>query len=127
MFQACVPIFFQELQTSLDRKDEKVTKELIKGLANSLRTLGRYNSNDRQFLSADQINALGPFIKGSLELVQEMKNAHQTLLSQTKGQLDLDEEDMEKIKEELAKLGKLATQTMELSGQLVEIFKDQAY
>ena len=69
MFQACVPIFFQELTTSLSRKDEKVTKVLIKGLANSLRTLSRYNSSDRQFLSVDQINALGPFIKGSLELV----------------------------------------------------------
>lgn len=99
---------------------------MIKGLADGLRNLSRYNSTDRQFLTADQINKLGPFIKGSLELVQEMKGAHQEVLSKTKAQLDLDEEDMEKIKEDLAKIGKLANQTMELTGQLVEIFKDQA-
>jgi hypothetical protein len=55
-----------------------------------------------------------------------MKQAHKVLIETTKSTYDIDEEDMDKIKEELAKLGKVGTQSMELTGQLVEIFKDQA-
>lgn len=34
---------------------------------------------------------------------------------------------MEKIKDEMAQVGRVAMQAMELSGQLVEKFKDQAF
>lgn len=48
------------------------------------------------------------------------------MLSQTKKNYELDEEDVERIKEDLAKMTSVTTQVMELTGQLVEIFKDQA-
>ena len=48
------------------------------------------------------------------------------ILQASKANLEIDEEDMETIKEEFAKIGRLGSQTMELTGQLVEIFKDQA-
>jgi len=35
----------------------------------------------------------------------------------------MDEEDMEQIKQDLAKVSGVASQIMELTGQLVEIFK----
>lgn len=40
---------------------------------------------------------------------------------------EIDEEDMERIKKDLAKVGKVACQVMELTGQLVDIFKDRAF
>ena len=48
------------------------------------------------------------------------------MIQATKGSLDLDEEDLENIKYEMAKVGRVASQIMELSGQLVEKFKDAA-
>ena len=36
----------------------------------------------------------------------------------------MDEEDLEKIKDEMAQIGRVASQVMELTGQLVEKFKD---
>jgi hypothetical protein len=38
----------------------------------------------------------------------------------------MDEEDVERIKEDLAKMTSVTTQVMELTGQLVEIFKKDA-
>ena len=55
-----------------------------------------------------------------------VKSATKIVLSQKKKNFDLDEEDMEQIKEDLAKMTSVTTQVMELTGQLVEIFKDQA-
>jgi hypothetical protein len=109
IFQDSVPIFFQQLEKSLTRKDEKVTKVLIKGLANCLRTLNRTNDQVRNFLTADQISSLGPYIKSTLDLVKELKNAHNVILQATKGKQDIDEEDMEKIKDEFAKIGRLGS------------------
>jgi glycerol-3-phosphate O-acyltransferase len=40
---------------------------------------------------------------------------------------EIDEEDIEKVKEDLAKVSKVASEVMELTGQLVEIFKNRAY
>lgn len=48
------------------------------------------------------------------------------MIQQTKTNYDIDEEDMENIKDEMAKVGRVASQIMELSGQLVEKFKDAA-
>jgi len=49
------------------------------------------------------------------------------VISSSKATFDIDEEDMEKIKEEMSKVGRVASQVMELTGQLVEKFKDQAF
>ena len=49
------------------------------------------------------------------------------VISSSKATFDIDEEDMDKIKEEMSKVGRVASQVMELTGQLVEKFKDQAF
>lgn len=60
------------------------------------------------------------------DLVASVKSATQIVLSQTKKNYDMDEMDLERIKEDLAKMTSVTSQVMELTGQLVEIFKDQA-
>jgi len=82
---------------------------MIKGLANCLRALNRTNETNREFMTAEQINALGPYIKSTLDLVKELKEAHKVVLQTTKGQLDIDEEDIEVMKEEIAKIGRLGS------------------
>ena len=99
---------------------------MIKSLANNIRALGRENETCRQFLTVEHINALSPLIKKTLDLVTSLKNAHKQIIQQTKANFDIDEEDIEKIKEEMAQVGRVASQVMELTGQLVEKFKDQA-
>jgi hypothetical protein len=39
----------------------------------------------------------------------------------------MDEEDFEKIKGDIAEVGKLSEQVMELSGQLCDIYKNNAF
>jgi len=72
------------------------------------------------------MSTLGPLMKQTLDIVSGLKAAHKTFLQQTKANYDIDEEDVDKIKEEMAQIGKVASQVMELSGQLVEKFKDAA-
>lgn len=86
--------------------------------------MGRENEQHTQFLNQEQIDALQPILKETLDLVSSLKSAHRTLIQQTKSTYDIDEEDMDKIKEEMAQVGRVASQAMELSGQLVEKFKD---
>ena len=66
-------------------------------------------------------------MKKTLELVGSLKAAHKTIIAQTKKTYEIDEEDLDNIKAEMAQVGRVASQTMELSGQLVEKFKDQAF
>ena len=117
-------MYVEQLQKALGRHDDKTTKILIKSLANNLRALGSTNEQNTQFLTQEQINALGPILKDTLELVSSLKAAHKTLIQQTKATYEIDEEDIEKIKDEMAGVGRVASQAMELAGQLVEKFKD---
>lgn len=52
-------------------------------------------------------------------MMQEFKESKKTY--------ELDEEDMEDLKEDIAKVSRLASQIMELTGQLCDIFKDAAF
>ena len=126
LLQQAMPMYIEQLQKALTRHDDKTAKILIKSLANNLRAMGKVNETQLQFLTEEQINALGPIIKETLDLVTSLKSAHRTLIQQTKATYDIDEEDLEKIKDEMAQVGRVASQVMELTGQLVEKFKDQA-
>lgn len=59
---------------------------------------------------------LGPILKDTLDLVAALKAAHRQVIQKTKATYDIDEEDVEKIKEEMAEVGRVASQAMELSG-----------
>ena len=126
LLQQSMPMYIEQLTQALERQDDKTTKILIKSLANNLRALGHTNEQNLEFLTQDHINALGPLIQQTLQLVAALKSAHMQVISSNKATYDIDEEDKEKIKEEMAQVGRVASQVMELTGQLVEKFKDQA-
>ena len=65
-------------------------------------------------------------MSGTLELVTELKSAHQQVLSMSKATYDLDDEDLARCQEEIDNICRAATQDMEVSGQLCEKFGDRA-
>ena len=70
------------------------------------------------------MNTLGQLMSKALTLVSEAKKRAGSLTNQKN--YEVDEEDLEAQKEELAKLTRPATYVMEISGQLCEGFKTQA-
>jgi len=60
-------------------------------------------------------------------LVTALRQATKKVIEKKKRNHDIDDEDMEKVKKDLARVSNVAEQVMELTGQLVEIFKNQAY
>jgi len=60
-------------------------------------------------------------------LVTALRQATKKVIETKKRNHDIDDEDMEKFKKDLARVSNVAEQVMELTGQLVEIFKNQAY
>lgn len=62
-------------------------------------------------------------MKGTLDLVTLLRNETQASIAAAKKGFDMDEEDMDIIKEELPKVSRTSSYVMELSGQLVDIFK----
>jgi len=119
-------MFFTEFESSITKKDEKTLKILLKNFAEYLKTLHSSNDQARSFLTDSQIKMMGPIIKASLTLVKELKEAHAIVQAQSKANYDIDEEDMDVIQEEIAKISKVASQTMEVTGQLYEIFQAKA-
>lgn len=120
-------MYVEQMQKSLTRHDEKTARIVMKSLQQNLRALGHCNSDHSILLNDEQINVLGPILKDTLDLVSSLKSAHRTLIQQTKATYDIDEEDIEKIKDEMAEVGRVATEAMELSGQLVEKFGERAF
>ena len=119
-------MYVEQWQKALERKDASGAKIMIKSLANNLRAIGRVNETNTQFLTQEQINSFQPLLKATLDLVTEQKEAFKTILTVQQASREMDEEDVEKFKEQIAKIGRAASQCMELTGQLVEKFKDVA-
>lgn len=46
LFQQAVPMYIEQIQKSLNRKDEKSVKIMIKSLANNIKALGRENETN---------------------------------------------------------------------------------
>lgn len=116
LFQQSFPMYVEQLQKALSRHDDKTTRIVMKSLAQNIKALGHCNSDLSALLNDEQIAVCGPILKDTLDLVSSLKAAHRTLIQQTKATYDIDEEDMEKIKEEMAEVGRVASQAMELAG-----------
>ena len=127
LFQQSFPMYVEQLQKAISRHDDKTTRIVMKSLAQNLKALGHCNSDLGSILNDEQIAVLGPILKDTLDLVAALKAAHRQVIQKTKATYDIDEEDVEKIKEEMAEVGRVASQAMELSGQLVEKFGDRAF
>lgn len=123
LFQTAVPMYLQQIKANLEKERYKAVKTYIKELGNALKALNKHNSQARDFLTMEQMQQLGPLMKGTLDLVTLLRNETQTSIAAAKKGFEMDEEDMEIIKEELAKVSRTSSYVMELSGQLVDIFK----
>jgi hypothetical protein len=62
---------------------------------------------------------LGPLLNKVLNLVRDVKTNSQKSMAQIKKNLDMDEEDLERVMDELGKQCAASTYVMEISGQLV--------
>lgn len=62
-----------------------------------------------------------------MDLVSALRQATKKVIENKKKHHEIDEEDIEKVKQDLAKVSNVACQIMELTGQLVEVFKNRAY
>jgi hypothetical protein len=113
--------------TGLNKMDKKCVKLYVKMLAESLKALNETNEVQRDFLSDQQIQEMGPVIKRTLDLVTALRMATKKVIENKKKNHEIDEEDIEKVKQDLAKVSDVACQVMELTGQLVEIFKNRAF
>jgi hypothetical protein len=60
-------------------------------------------------MTPQQISTIGPLMKNCLDFVTEMKEATKMALSKNKKAFQMDEEDIDRMKEMLAKVCDLAT------------------
>lgn len=81
-----------------------------------IKILNEDNKKHKNYLSEAQFAVIGPLFGKVLNLVKETKAASSKVLSGGKKNFLLDEEDLEKIKEELGKVSRSATYVMEVSG-----------
>jgi hypothetical protein len=120
-------MFTSQIMAALGKMDKKNAKTYLKYFAESLKALNRNNESNREFLTDEQIQSLGPILKRTLDLVTALRAASIRVMQKQKQNQEIDEEDIEKMRTDLAKISKIATQVMELTGQLVEIFKNRAF
>jgi len=81
LFQQSFPLFVDQANKHFERKMRKKLKIIVKSLADCLRALNKTNQQSRQFLTQEQINALGPMIKNTLALVTALRSATMTVIS----------------------------------------------
>jgi len=93
----------------LAKLDKKVTKTYMKYLAEALKALNRNNEHNREFLSDEQINSLGPIIKKTLDLATALKQASIKVMQKQTQNQEIDEEDIERMKDDLSKIGKIGS------------------
>ena len=75
------------------------------------------DANNKNFFTGEQLQTLLQTLSRVLDLVQETKNSSAQLL-QSKN-IGFDEEDIENLKDEMAKICKASTYIMEIHGQVV--------
>jgi|LauGreDrversion4_2_1035121.scaffolds.fasta_scaffold201151_2 hypothetical protein len=68
-----------------------------------IKALNESNKAHKNYLAEQHFNVLGPLLAKILSLVRVAKDAATKQINGVKKNFDLDEEDLEKVKEELAK------------------------
>lgn len=81
-----------------------------------IKTLNETNKEHKNYLEANQFKTLGPLLNKVLEMVRTAKTETLLSIKEKKQGFELDEEDMDTIKEELAKVCEASTYVMEISG-----------
>lgn len=116
LFKNLFPMIVQLLQKNIERSDIKEIKRILKSFFLYCKTLNENNTEHKNYMDATSFTTLGPLLRQTLELVKETKNTTVQSLNSKKSGIELDEEDVENIKEELAKICNAATYVMEISG-----------
>ena len=127
LFQQHLHVYTDSIAMYLNKMDKKNVKLSVQMLAETLKALNENNDTHREFLSDAQISSLGPLIKRTLDLVTALRQASKKVIQTKQQNREIDAEDEEKLKKDLAKVSDVACQVMELTGQLVEVFKNRAY
>jgi hypothetical protein len=112
---ALYPALVKLITASVEGKDLKGQKTLLKHLWLMLKALNESKSQTA-YLTEAHFNVLGPLLGKVLTQVREAKTIATKQINGVKKNFELDEEDMEKVKEELAKQCEASTYVMEISG-----------
>lgn len=91
-------------------------KSLLKYFWLMIKTMNEENKNHKNYLNDAQFNVLGPLCAKVLNLVREIRTTTMKSLTGGKRNFDIDEEDLDKVKDELAKICRASTYVMEISG-----------
>lgn len=121
--QALLPAFLRQVAAGVENQDLKGLKTLLKHLWLMFKALNE--AEEKNYLNEQHFAVMGPLLGKVLSIVKEAKAATMKSIQGGKKNFDLDEEDLERVKEELAKVCGAATYVMEISGQLVVGFGAQ--
>lgn len=102
------------IQKNIEREDLKELKLVLKSFWLMIKNLNETNKKNKIYMSDKDFNTLGPLLGKVLALVKEFKT--KTLAQFGNNNIEMDEEDMDNFKENLAKVCLSATFVMEISG-----------
>ena len=125
LFKNIFLIFTELVKKSLVKEDLNELKLLVKSFFYFMKTMNETNKEHKMYMDESHFATLGPILKSVLDLVKEAKEETLKSINSKKAGHELDEEDMENIKEELAKVCAASTYVMEISGQSVLNFKEK--
>lgn len=92
----------------------KELKTLLKYFWLMIKNLNESNLKNKSYMNSNNFDTLGPLLGKVLNLVRDAKN--ETMKTLGNKNLEFDEEDMENIKEDMAKVCAASTYVMEISG-----------
>jgi hypothetical protein len=114
LFQNLFPIYMTTITKSLEREDLKELKTILKYFWKNIKNLNETNIKQKIYMDDNNFNTLGLLLNKTLTLVRNAKD--ETLKTIGNKNLDFDEEDMENIKDDIAKICSPSTYVMEISG-----------
>jgi hypothetical protein len=117
LFQNLFPLFVTAIQKNIEREDLKELKSILKQFWLMTKNLNETNTKQKNYMNEASFNTLGPLLGKVLTLIKDAKN--ETMKTLNNKNLEIDDEDMENIRNELAKICQASAFVMEISGQLV--------
>ena len=108
----------------MEKEDLKELKTVLKHFWLMTKTMNEQQPKQPTYMEAAMFGKLGELLGRVLTLVSNAKKETGSLVNQKN--IEIDEEDLETLKDEISKLTKPATYVMEISGQLCQGFKTQA-
>lgn len=104
------------IQKGVEDQDLKTLKTVLKHFWLMIKTLNEDNKSSKNYMGDAQFTVLGGLLNKVLNIVREVKtNSSKSMLGMKKN-FDIDEDDLERVKEELAKQCEASTYVMEISG-----------